>query len=237
MTKETFFIREDYRLNPVKTFNDDGIDDYWSEQRLEQSKVLQYHVYELAAKEFKKRGLSTVIDFGSGPGLKMKEFFIDTGLTSDISFADQPTTERLISRFFPNAPFYGGDFEDPNFSTGRTYDMVICSDVIEHVERPDILLELLKNHTSENGIMVISTPDRDMRRGIENLQSPNSDHVREWNRDEFVAFLEYSGLHIVNQINLPNIRLENYQKIFHRILHRKIYQTTWYPCQTYICTD
>lgn len=231
MDVNDFFIKDGYCLNPVKTFDIADSDKYWTEERLKTSEYLQYHVYEFAYRLFTKKHLNSVIDVGSGPGLKTKHFFERRG--TEVYLLDQPTTKVITDKTFPNASFVTADLSKP-YDLDRKFDLVICADVIEHLENPDILLETLRGLCKENGYIVLSTPDRDMRRGLDNNQSPNPEHVREWNFSEFSNYIRSRDFIIEEHVNLPSIKLNKRQLLLHKLLYKKINKTTWYPCQTLI---
>lgn len=73
-------------------------------------------------------------------------------------------------------------------------DVVICSDVIEHLADPTALLASLR---ATGSLIVLSTPERDIQWGYDHVgPSGNLCHVREWNAVELHAFLEDSGFTI-----------------------------------------
>ena len=78
--------------------------------------------------------------------------------------------------------------------------MIICADVIEHVLYPDVLLMFIKKLANENTFIVLSTPERDGERGVNNFKSPKKEHVREWNKNEFNKYISYMGFNIVEHI-------------------------------------
>ena len=45
---KNYFIRRDYRVNPVLTFNKDDEERYWTPARIINSSLFQYHVYLFA---------------------------------------------------------------------------------------------------------------------------------------------------------------------------------------------
>lgn len=72
--------------------------------------------------------------------------------------------------------------------------MIICSDVIEHLVDPDILLSFLEK--SNFKFLILSTPERDSvqmkQRGLLWDGPPvNEAHVREWNFEEFEQYISY----------------------------------------------
>ena len=79
-------------------------------------------------------------------------------------------------------------------STPKQADMVICADVIEHVDDPDELIEFIKKMNFKH--LIISTPDRNLLHSKlgRSITGPpvNKHHIREWTFDEFA---EYIGEH------------------------------------------
>ena len=61
----------------------------------------------------------------------------------------------------------------------RSYEVVTCFEVIEHVPNPDMLFSELRRVLKETGILIITTPNRAVRLGP--LQRPwNTEHLREY---------------------------------------------------------
>jgi 2-polyprenyl-6-hydroxyphenyl methylase/3-demethylubiquinone-9 3-methyltransferase len=138
----------------------------------------------------------------------------------------------IIKKHLAEFSYYGIDLNTEELSNNKKYDMIICADVIEHLTNPDNLLNIISNHISENGIIILSTPDRDMRRGLNNLRSPNKAHVREWNKSELSKYLSSFDFKIINHINLP---LKNLNSILfylsQNLLYKKVYKDSWFACQ------
>ena len=59
-----------------------------------------------------------------------------------------------------------------------------------------LALNLIKNISNKSTEIILSTPERDLKRGEECMGSNKPEHVREWNRSEFTALLEYFGFEI-----------------------------------------
>jgi len=81
-------------------------------------------------------------------------------------------------------------------------DMIICADVLEHVEDPDAFI---KSVISVRGwkCILISTPERNKRRGrLHYGPPPNPAHYREWSMPELKRFIQrYSPVHTIEMIN------------------------------------
>ena len=66
---------------------------------------------------------------------------------------------------------------------------------IEHLVHPEHLLASLREALQWAPLLIVSTPERDLARGIVDFGPPgNPCHVREWNLAEFTCLLEHHGL-------------------------------------------
>ena len=68
--------------------------------------------------------------------------------------------------------------------------VVVCSDVIEHLVDPEPLIENLRSWLDYAPIVILTTPERDLVRGPNDLGPPiNPSHVREWSLAELEPWL------------------------------------------------
>jgi SAM-dependent methyltransferase len=168
MRRENYFIKDGYvtTIRPDAPFFDDT--PFQDE--------FQRPVYEFA------RTLALecdrIVDVGCGSGFKLVQFF--EGFNT-VGIDLKPTVEFLRGKY-PSRDWRL--FSDPA-SLG---DLLICADVIEHVTDPDSLLAYLARWQSRE--VVISTPERDLLKlGTEDGPPRNRHHVREWNQEEFAAYI------------------------------------------------
>lgn len=226
--KENYFIKEGYVCNEVKTYNQNEIDDnYWTEDRINASLIFQYHVYEYAAKMFEEKGLKSVVDVGSGPGIKTVNFF--KNIADKVTLIDQPTTGNKIFKDQSNVQFFGLNLEKVSAEKVEEigkHDMVICADVIEHLENPTVLLDFMKSIANKDTIIIISTPERNNRRGVDNMRSPNKEHVREWSLKEFSDYLKSEGFTVVDHITMPMKKTGVLAKKFGELFNKVKYNET-----------
>lgn len=232
-TKENFFIKEGYQTNPVATFESEP-GEYWTEKRIATTKLFQHYVYARAAKLFQANRFKTVADIGCGPAYKTRFFFQD--ISENITLIDQPTLKPVIDRFFPEANFVGIDLDNEQLKGGLKFDMVICSDVIEHLADPTNLLEIIKHVLNPGGIAIVSTPERDFRRGKQCMDSPNPQHVREWNKEEFKSLLEHHKFQVIDQKFDPQKIVSTGEYWISRALSPLYRRPKWSACQTAILT-
>lgn len=140
----------------------------------------QNPVYFAAKQAFASQQWDTVLDIGCGSGFKLMKYF---GAYSTIG-VDVLDTVVWLKREYPTRRW--GTFEIlPDITR---CDLVLCSDVIEHVCNPDMILSIL--NAIDFRLAVLSTPDRDRVHGTDHNGPPvNVCHVREWNYKEFGQYI------------------------------------------------
>lgn len=201
---EHFGIRPDYQANPRQVYDTSQL--YWTDARIRNAHFYQLSVYKYAAKLARKLGATSLVDVGCGVGTKLAMIH---NLLPDLKIYgyDQDEGVNYCNSNHPFGTWRVVDLEKPDLSIAEKGRVVICADVIEHIENPDLLLSFLKECVEPGGRIIISTPDRDVVREPGNLQSPNKAHIREWTRDELKGYLESRGLNVVNQFRMMSVSL------------------------------
>ncbi len=185
---DDYFIKPGYRVNlRPRNYRDS----------LEDSRTFQIPVYEHAAELVAGRRLHSVLDIGCGLGTKLVD--IVGPHCQDITGIDRKRSIQKCRKLHPFGTWLVGDLEDPDYRLDRTFDLIIAADVIEHLLDPDRLLELARRSSHRETVIVMSTPERDLRRGADDSGPPeNRGHVREWNAAEFEQYLRSRGLEILD---------------------------------------
>ena len=169
--KPSFNIKKGYLHKSTYTYFDDTANtDEW-----------QLEVYTKAQEYMLINNLNSVIDLGCGSAYKLIKYFDNYNtLGIDVS----PTYEFLKDKY-PNKKWLKlGDFDMESLSA----DMVICSDVIEHVLNPDELLNNIKKIKNVKYIF-ISTPDRNLIPSKPFGPPFNPSHIREWTFEELETYI------------------------------------------------
>lgn len=226
MTK-TFCIKAGYVPRPCAQTIEASPGEYWTPTRIKTASYYQWDVYRLAGKIIKQHGLKTVLDVGAGYPAKLPLL----GDVKEITLVDQSTLAPLVARDIPHVAFVPDDLENPTKLRERKFDLVICADVLEHLMDPDPCLQFIKNSTAR--FAVLSTPERDVVRGVDCMTSPKAEHVREWNADESRRYVESSGFDVIDQLLMPQGRLSQFKKSLASILGLK--SKRWAGCQTIVC--
>jgi len=234
--RDDYGIRSDYVARQVAETRESLPKDYWNDSRIRNAGQYQYAVYRAAARLIADRpeGARKVADIGCGYPVKAHRLL--SPLADSLTLYDQPTLRPVIEADFPSMRFFGIDLESPETAEGG-YDLTICSDVIEHLLDPDPCLGFLKSITKPDGLMVISTPEREVLRGSDCLSSPKPEHVREWSRDEFRSYLESRGLVIHEHVLVPEKRLTTLENILAPLLGSIRPHRRWIGCQLLVCSS
>jgi SAM-dependent methyltransferase len=161
------------------------------------STLLNYQpdVYADTARIAASLGASRIVDVGCGAARKLVELaphFQITGL-------DYGPNLEQARRLCPAGMWIetdldvAGPLEVPARDLAES--VVLCSDVIEHVRDPAVLVGKLRDALSTARALVISTPERELTRTRLHSGPPdNPAHTREWSVRELSAFLRRCGL-------------------------------------------
>ena len=132
------------------------IEDLWG-----YAKRLRF-VREAISVSFPDRAPSSlrVLDVGCGNGsqlalrLALRDGFQITGIDPDSRSIEHA---RQLAGKSPNATFECGRVED--LSVGHKFDVVILSEVLEHLERPAEMLAAGADRMNEEGILIVTVPN------------------------------------------------------------------------------
>jgi len=165
--KQYFNIKRGYHcVKNAEVFDDRENKDEW------QQTVYQQALFKLTEIQGK-----SIIDLGCGSAYKLVNMFGDY----DTLGIELRETYHWLLEKYPSKKWMAFENLDPS---KLQCDLVICSDVIEHVRNPDIIMDFLK--AIHFRYLVLSTPERDSVRGTTDFGPPeNTSHYREWNREEF----------------------------------------------------
>jgi len=197
---EDFFLPKGYSQQTDAFTRDDarpieGDDAYWNPERIAASRKWQRHVYAWAAHLVQRHGLASVLDVGCGPGTKLAELVAP--VCPDIEGIDQPSAIAAARRLNIPGTFRPVDLERPESITPwRTFDLIIFSDVIEHLLDPGPSLDLIRRFCHPGSLVLVSTPDRARLRGRSCMASEKPEHVREWSAPELRRYLQSQRLNV-----------------------------------------
>lgn len=152
----------------------------------------QPHVYDLARTFARASGSRRIVDIGCGKASKL------VALASEFEIVGLDTGENLQ---YPAGRYPFGRWINVDLETVTpgvvdvANSVVICADVIEHLQNPSALVVALCFWMRDAVVGLLSTPERTLCYGADHAgPPPNPAHVREWTRVELVDYLTQSGL-------------------------------------------
>jgi len=193
----------------------------------------QYHVYLRGRALIQQHTLQSVLDIGCGPAFKLETLIAP--VCQDIVGLDEPGIIDYCQSRFGFARFISYDIERAPFPLDRTFDLIICSDVIEHLVNPDKLLADIRSASTDKSLILLSTPERDELRGKGCMYSPKAMHVREWNYDEFAAYLASRGFLIEEHTLVPPLKFNWSRELFELWFSQLRTRRNFASCQMVVC--
>lgn len=139
----------------------------------------------------------TVVDAGCGIGIG--SYMVSHDAVGVFGFDNNPESIAAANAFYkgPRLTFEVVDLVKPLPRPMATADIVICMEVIEHVEDYETLLNTLKKFHDDRRrtVFFISTPNRAHPR-LGKDQPKNHFHVREWTAGEFYQLMTKHFKHV-----------------------------------------
>ncbi|OGV65184.1 MAG: hypothetical protein A2283_12815 [Lentisphaerae bacterium RIFOXYA12_FULL_48_11] len=166
------------------------------------------------------KGLKKFVDFGCGNGARtmiFAEFGREiTGLDCDDYLL--PEGKKHITFFKRN--FLHSELQD------NITDMVLCFDVVEHMEQPSALLQEIHRVMTSTGILILSTPNRNrltswplLALGLKKYPARISKEFDQY--PEYWHLTEYSEKQLHKLVEDNNFQVLEWKKIFYGLPGRK----------------
>ena len=141
--------------------------------------------YEAVAEVCARWSPRTIVDVGCGTGHLLAAALRRVPDIDRVVGIDQ--AEAAIARLaetVPSAEGIVGDIYDLSVP-GPGFDLVLCTEVLEHLARPSAALDELANLCAPGGVIVVTVPDGEL--------DTYEGHVNFWNEDEFGRLLAAFG--------------------------------------------
>lgn len=218
LMQDRYFLPHDYICNPAETFDADEAQ-YWDPDRADASLAYQADFYAWALSIIREQGLASIADFGCGTAAKLA--WIHEQVPSlKCCGLDQPNAISLCQSQYSFGEWLQCDLDSPESLEKRCFDLIVASDVIEHLENPDNLLATMRRFATPDTLLMLSTPERLMLRGEHTRRSGNRYHVREWSQLEFSQYLESRDIEIISHRMLPAFKFTHSASFTLRALKR-----------------
>ncbi len=185
--------------------------DYYADnpERHAEGVIWQPEVYEIAAGIAAACGCDTILDIGCGTASKL----VALHPRFRIIGVDFGRNLEFCRENYPQGEWLEADLEQidslPIDATKLERAVIVCSDVIEHLIDPMPLLRAIRRLLRNCSYALISTPDRNLLRGMQDQGPPsNLHHVREWAMPELETLVrsfgieqKYCGLTLSNNLS------------------------------------
>jgi SAM-dependent methyltransferase len=150
-----------------------------------------------------------VVDVGSGEGYGAALLATTAAEVLGIELDPASVEHARRAHRRPNLDFVEGSVLDPASFGDRRFDVAVCFEVLEHLHEQEVLLENIGRALDDEGLLLISTPDREVYSPPG--APPNPYHVRELTRDEFAGLLGAHFPHVAvwGQWTVCGARLES----------------------------
>jgi SAM-dependent methyltransferase len=147
--------------------------------------------YHLAARVAPGR---RVVDVGSGEGYGAA--ILAERAAEVVGIELDPASVAHSRRAHPraNLRFVEGSVLDAASYGDRPFDLAVCFEVLEHLTEQERLLDTIRSRLAAGGLLLISTPDRDVYSAPGTV--PNPYHLRELSRAEFAELLRSRFAHV-----------------------------------------
>lgn len=204
---DNYFIKEGYICNlDSKGQAIPFLDDDYA------ASTYQIMVYKFAKKLICKYEARSVLDIGCGFGIKLKDIILP--VCSNIVGIDTKYSIDYCRREHDFGRWLEDNIENPGLNLDEKFDLIISSDVIEHLADPDKMLKYIIKNSHKKTHIIISTPERDLISGGNSFGPPlNKTHVREWNKTEICNYIRRRNFKIIKHFLIGESGLGLYEVI------------------------
>lgn len=168
--------RKNTRRAYDRVYGDDRLlDEYLSPERL----AFYGRIADLAA----SRQPDSVIDVGCGTGRLLHELVTRAAPGRVVGIDHAGSGVQRAGELVPSGEFHVADLYDLRLD--ERFDLVLCTEVLEHVPDPETAVERLVRLCDTSGAILITVPD--------GATDTWEGHVNYWNETELVGFLGRYG--------------------------------------------
>ncbi len=144
----------------------------------------------------------TVLDIGCGTAAK--SFYLAsqgkkvTGIDISQKAIDSCLQNAKAFNLQKNTNFINQTLED--YKTSKNFDLILCTEVIEHIQDDQKMLKKIFTLLNKNGILILTTPSQNAplyRIGFLNQFDQRVGHLRRYNLKPLTKLLQKSGFSII----------------------------------------
>jgi len=147
------------------------------------------HSHRLMATMTRDLAPASILDVGCGEGSLLRALSHQHSAACLAGFEFAENAVRLARQRLPTAEFHIGDITQD--ALAQTFDLVVCADVVEHLDDDEAALKQMARMVSPGGRLIVAT-----LRGRQRAVEAHVGHVRNYAEGELQDKLTRTGLTI-----------------------------------------
>ena len=171
-------------------------------------------LFNLLPREFNPQ---SILEFGCGNGNNLKYFGSQFNLSKDHLFGVDicHSSDSIKNEFI----FTHSSIEQYLTENKKKFDLIIFSDVLEHIYNPFSILEKINSHLSSNAIILISVPNLQNIKYIDAITTGNfyydktglfdETHIRFFTLKSLIHYLSQQHFEIISSGWRPDLSIED----------------------------
>jgi len=171
--------------------------------------------YKFIKKSLQKLSFNSLLDVGCGDGVLLNDIkhnFFDKQLAgTDIS----STIININKQKIEGVSFFESDISQKNINSDLYYDVIVCSEVIEHLNAWKTAIKNLYALNNSNGFLLLTTQSGKIYKSDINVG-----HVQHFKLKELIKYVEESGYTIIKAYK-KGFPFYNIQKILYQIFENR----------------
>jgi len=154
--------------------------------------------YKIIKREIERKGKITLLDYGCGDGY-WSLFFSQLSACEVTGVDYNPLRLERARSIIKNAKIIEADLRNVNEQLGK-FDMVFCSQIIEHIKDDVSFLKGIRTHLKKDGVLILGTPNEGSltHRFRNYITKGETDHVHFYTEKEIKYKIEQFGFIIKN---------------------------------------
>jgi SAM-dependent methyltransferase len=148
-----------------------------------------------------------IVDMGCGTGELLSYLARDIGTQNLLGLDISKVGILKAQEKFPNLNFgliEINEFDSNSRSIQSRADIIVCSEVLEHLEKPELILKFISNNLASSGTLIVTVPGGPM-----SFLEEYIGHHRHYSKESLTDLLEDSGFQGVeiHRAGFPGINL------------------------------
>ncbi len=170
-------------------------------------RLYRHQIINQIIRNTKPSGDQSIVDIGCGTGELLSHLAVEFSSKNLLGLDISKVGILKAQENYPNLNFALIEVNDDGFSSKSIMsaaDIVVCSEVLEHLKEPREILRFISNNLLTNGVLIVTVPAGPM-----SFLEKYIGHHRHYTKDSLIRLLETSGFSKieVQRAGFPGINL------------------------------